>query len=248
MNKLAKQLIGAAIGGALGYFVGAVIAEVIALKEWQRDHPGEDYNDWDDDMVDGDENDPTEQLDPKEPAIFMGHNKKAKKLGVVKNYTQHFVSEGRPELAALVAKYNGNEELLEDVVVRDTINIEDEMEKLEMPETVEEKDISVVSLAQFANTELEVVSLNFYDDDVVTDQHDNPIDRPERILGDEALVSFGVGSQDEDVVYVQNLTKKCMYEVVRTNKDYAVKQERRAKKDAMRKHLNKEEDYGEDNT
>jgi len=210
MNKFTNQLIGAAIGGAFGYFVGAVIVEIINIKE--------NENDWED-WIDGNENDPVEgQLGPKEPIIFMGH-KKDKKIGKVKNYTQHFISEGRPELAVLAAKYNG--ELIEDAVVENTLDISEDFEVVE-DEIQEEKDISIISLAEFTlNDDFKSLTLNFYDDDVVTDEHENPINRPDRILGTEFSVSFGILSEDEDVVYVKNLTKKAMYEIVRTNTTYA---------------------------
>lgn len=255
MNTNVKILIGATIGAGIGYFVGSVIAEIVAIKDWEKANPGESFDDHIDDMVDGNENDPIED----EENAGMKLIERSRSGGVMsktikKNYSDIF--KNRPDIAKLAAKYNGDQQLPlpeEPTTVQDEIGgiahdivIEDEFDHIEMVE----KPISIISMSEFANDDegFETLTLNYYDDDVVTDEHDNPIDHHEQLLGEDALVSFGVMSQDEDVVYVKNLPKKAMYEVVRTNKNYAVQKSRAGRKAAVKRQLLKEEHGGEADT
>lgn len=236
MNKPLAYSAGAVIGGGIGYFVGAVIVEIIYIKQ-HKDELDDPYG-----GVTEDEQ-TEKQLDPKEPVIFMGHNKNVKTAGRVRNYTEHFKSQGKPELAALVAKYNmGEVEISEPSTgVEPDVQFEDELAD-------DDQDtpgpIQIISMDEYAGLDgYQTVTLRFYEDDVVTDEHDNPIDHPEDILGDEALVSFGELSGDEDIVYVRNDTKRAAYEVVRTNTEYSATPVRRNRRP------NKEEKHAEeDNT
>lgn len=247
MNTTAKILIGATIGAGVGWFVGAVIAEIIALKEnpnWEDDF---EYEDLDEDPGNDDETNLDGMKLMERPRSGGVMSKTIKK-----NYSEIF--KKNPDLEALVKKYNGGEVASEETngMTLDVV-IEDEFET---PEDTDHQPISIISLAEYANNEegLEALTLNYYDDDVVTDEHDEPISHPEQILGEDALVSFGELSEDEDVVYVRNLPKKAMYEVVRTNKNYGAqlqKSRRLAAKAAMKKRdridsMGEEDDHGEE--
>lgn len=238
MNKAFAFLAGTLIGGGIGYFVGAIVAEVIAQKEWEREH-GDDfeYEDLDEDSGNDDET----NLEKEEPVLFMGHNKNARPVGKVKSYTEYFNKQGKPELAALVAKYNQGDVVLEEprYGIEPDIQFEDDLEDPDVP-----GDIMIISKQDYANAEgFEAITLKYWEDDVVTDEHDNPIERPEDILGDDALVSFGELSEDEDVVYVRNETKRAVYEVVRTNKEYSAPVERlRRARRAVKEDRHAEED------
>lgn len=245
MNHTVKLLIGAAVGAGFGYFVGAVIVEIIKLKEESSVLDFYEDEENEDDLIEGkiEELKESNSIRRKE---LMG-NKKLK----TKNYTEYFKNQDRPELAALAAKYNGGD--LPNTI-QDGI-LDNDLLKSRMDEAIEEDfnqvedesevtDPSIISLAEFANAEgFDCMTLNYYDDDVVTDEQDNPIYRPEQILGDEALVSFGELSEDEDVVYIRNLAKKAMYEVVRTNKEYTLTEPKQL---PQRRALKKEEYNGED--
>lgn len=227
MNTTGKQITGAVIGAGVGWFIATIIADIIELKS-NEDIP------W----IDGDENDNPETI--KE----IGKPEMSKPR---KSYTEYFKSQDRPDLAELAAKYRPDDET-------DAIAAGDEIVDLTEDdfETVEDDEVTdpcIISLAEYANAEgLEAVTLNYYDDDVVTDQQDNPVDRPERILGDEALLSFGELSEDPDVVYVRNLSKKAVYEVVRVNKNYSAPSPTRARATLRQIRMaKKEEDDGEDN-
>lgn len=240
MNEKLNLLIGAVIGASVGYFIGAVAAEVIAIKESAKDGY-EDSEEFPQDGEDMDMEDEEYQILERKPRV------KNKVKSVKKNYTEFFKSQGRPDLAELAAKYNGDEEKVVNAPARTEEEIEGlhdgEFESAE--EENESKPIRIISLSEFANEEeFESVTLSYYDDDVLTDEHDNPIDRPERVVGEDALVSFGEQSEDSDVVYVRNETLRGVYEIVRTNKNYGATPERYARKKAVRK-VEKEEENEE---
>lgn len=223
MSKVTGILIGAAVGGAIGWFVGSVVVEIIHLKEYNPDDF--EWEDLDEDPGNDDETNLGERI-----VTYQRPEKNDKK--VVKNYTEAF--KGDDQLKKLVEKYNGDAISPESLDIPSSEPfIEDEFD---LPEEEEEKDIRIISVSEFANADgVEVVTLKYYNDDVVTDENDKPVDKPERILGDDALVSFGALSEDEDVVYVHNKLKKAMYEVVRTNKDYVAPAPARVRRRIVKK-------------
>lgn len=174
----------------------------------------------------------------------MGHEEKDTKnhRGKVTSYTEFFTQEGKPELAALVAKYNDGV-LVETEEPSTGIDpdymIEDELEQ-DVP-----TDIMVISKAEFANNaDYEVHTFKYYQgDDVVTSDNDIPIPHPEDILGDEALVSFGIQSEDPDIVYIRNDIKNALYEIVRTEKSFGAPPRRVRRDTPMKEEENAEEDH-----
>lgn len=240
MNTNVKLLIGAVVGGGIGWFVGSVVVEIIAAKN--DPFANEHYHD-------SDEFPQGEDIEIEEQTVMY---KKEDRPRRVKNYSDLFKN---PELAPLVEKYNMKVAPATDEIQGMTPDhmIEDEFD---MPEDEKEEDISIISAEDYANAEgFSAVTLRYYLDDVVTDEHDNPIDHPEQIIGDDALVSFGVLSEDEDVVYVSNLPKKAMYEIIRLDKEYTVPNPAKAKRLAMKEKMRRdridsmgeEEHYGEGN-
>lgn len=202
MSKTIAILLGAGVGGGIGWFIGSVVIEIIKLKEF----PWEDYEyeDLDEDTGNDDETNL-----PK--AENMTKKVKEKRT---RNYTDYFEQIQRPDLAALTKKYStGEEPIEEDANEEEWVDIPTEDEK--------EEEFQLVSLAEFANSELECVTLSYYEDDVVTDDKNVPIRKPEELVGEEALVSFGELSEDPNIVYVLNRKKNVIYEIVRTGNDYA---------------------------
>lgn len=234
MNKFGAATIGALIGGGIGYLVG----DYIAVNYMSKDD--DLYLEELDELV-GDVTKDYEILSRNQKKLETNHKKIERVNKKVKDYTQHFISQDRPELAALAAKYNEGivvntparegeeiEGLRDQVDDEEDLWLENESTDIDPDELnaayigISEKDPAIISVSEYANDdEYKHITLNYYDDDVVTDEDDKPINRPETFLGDDALVSFGVLSQDEDVVYVRNHEKKAMYEVVRLNKSYA---------------------------
>src|SRR5512138_2587942 len=92
MNRNVALLLGAGVGAWAGWFVGSVIAEVILIRE-EQSMPG--HSGYSDEAV-------------EEDNVVQVLDKKTKMGNKTKNYTKYF--ENRPELAKLVAKYNGGED------------------------------------------------------------------------------------------------------------------------------------------
>lgn len=228
MNNNIKILIGAGIGAGIGWFVGAVIAEMIALKSFDYENC-EEYQDHYKDV-------------PEEYTVLERNSTKVSKREKSKDYTKSFKS-----LQELASKYgmnvvtpDPNDETIKGMTPDYTI--EDELFEIDDSP----KDIEIISFAEYANDPegFEAVTLHYYDDDVVTDEKDNPISRPEQLIGDEALVSFGELSDDEDVVYIRNTPKRALYEVVRLNRVYASSPSRAKARDRIDK-MGEEEENGE---
>lgn len=62
-----------------------------------------------------------------------------------------------------------------------------------------------------------LISLTYFADGVLSDEHGAIIDDPEEIVGD-ALNHFG--EYEEDAVFVRNDAKRCDYEILRDERDY----------------------------
>lgn len=210
MNQTLKIAIGATIGGAVGYFAASVAVAYIHMMEDEKNRP----YDQSDEMPDNEEEE--ENQDNQRP-VEMSKNQKTRKT-IRTDYSAYFTPEEKVDLDKLAAKYNRGELPEEET--------EDETEVDETPELIDVGDdaaITIITMAEFANSQYgyEQVTLSYYDDDVVTDEEDNPIANPEKFLGEEALVSFGQSSNDENVVYVRNHEKKTEYEILHARCSYA---------------------------
>jgi hypothetical protein len=60
----------------------------------------------------------------------------------------------------------------------------------------------------------------YEDDDTLADENDEVIGDVFGVIGDDALSSFGEGSNDPEVVYVRNDKMQIDYEVIRLSKSY----------------------------
>lgn len=66
------------------------------------------------------------------------------------------------------------------------------------------------------------LTISFYvEDDVLVDENDEIIDDVVGIVGEQALTSFGMGSDDPDVVYVRNENLSIDYEVICIHASYS---------------------------
>lgn len=215
MNTTTKTAIGALLGAGIGWFVGSVIVEYIHMKE-EEFYRDAEYDE-SEEMPEGDEADKMEK--DQRPVEMSKKSKKVKAKTV--DYTKlYVVDEGKEDLKKLVQKYNHGI-ISEDETVGAT---EGEAWVDEDAETAEpEEPIQIISLADYANSDTgyEQHELNYFSDDVVTDENLVPIANPEQLIGEEALVSFGVLSENEDVVYIRNETIKAEYEITRLYREFA---------------------------
>lgn len=229
MNFNLKLAVGTIAGGALGWFVGSVIVEYLHIKEEQKYHK----YDVSEEFPEGTEADPNESEGPQP----MSKTKPGKR-----DYTKNFDPMLKASLESLAKKYNTKtqEPGVEEPEAKDPevevdaqFALEGEPEETFKPQT---GPIQIISLADFANsdTDYEQLTLTYYEDDVLTDANDEPLPgNYDKIVGPDALVSFGIMSQDEDVVYVRNSKLKAEYEIVRANKNYAApaEEDRRPRKE-----------------
>lgn len=66
----------------------------------------------------------------------------------------------------------------------------------------------------------EKLSWNFYEDGIVTDEHDDMVHAPAKILGTDFLDAFGMDDGDPDIAYVRNDQLAQDYEVCRIAERY----------------------------
>jgi hypothetical protein len=57
-------------------------------------------------------------------------------------------------------------------------------------------------------------------DNILADEHEQPVAYPERVVGEDSLRNFGLGADDHDVIFVRNDKIEMEFEIVRTNKSY----------------------------
>lgn len=219
MNRNLALFAGATVGGAVGYFVSAVVSDYIEEKEIRDLAPVGVLEDDEEQPTDEDEDEDTSSGKPP-------MKKKKQKVKREKtNYTNYFLSVDRPDLAALAKKYNEGTpegESNQNGLVATMIAV-DEFEDLPKGKPSLD-DITIISQDDFNNNpdEFEIVELSYYADEIVVGEDDNIIPGPEDIIGNDALVSFGVLSGDPDIVYVRNPKTRALYEVVRMSVKYAI--------------------------
>lgn len=224
MNTSAKVAIGAAVGFGIGWFVGAVIAEYIHMLEDEKGHP---YN------IDESVDDEVEEIDEFEEYQRPTNMSKTQKQTRVMNtdYTKAFKPEDKITLRDLAKQYGVTVEEPTEPPEGETPWVDEDAEA----DSLDDGPIRIINVAEFANSDsgYEQVTLYYYDDDVVTDEKKKIVPDPEKFIGEEALVSFGVLSDQEDVVYIRNDDRKTEYEVYRKDEPFLTTSERRMRRGAI---------------
>lgn len=85
----------------------------------------------------------------------------------------------------------------------------------------EETDMNepyVISPDDFDENGYEIVSLIYYADDVLTDEHDNVIRNRDKLIGKDSLTKFG--EYEEDSVFVRDDERKIDYEILADTRTY----------------------------
>lgn len=85
----------------------------------------------------------------------------------------------------------------------------------------EETDMNepyVISPDDFDENGYEIVSLTYYADDVLTDEHDNVIRNRDKLIGKGSLTKFG--EYEEDSVFVRDDERKIDYEILADTMNY----------------------------
>lgn len=85
----------------------------------------------------------------------------------------------------------------------------------------EETDMNepyVISPDDFDENGYEIVSLTYYADDVLTDEHNNVIRNRDKLIGKDSLTKFG--EYEEDSVFVRDDERKIDYEILADTRNY----------------------------
>lgn len=84
-----------------------------------------------------------------------------------------------------------------------------------IPYVITEKEFSE------ENQHFDKITIDYYElDDTLADEQEEPIPDVSSIVGDEALLCFGKGSNDPDTIYVRNEKLSTDFEVIRLHKSY----------------------------
>lgn len=155
-------------------------------------------------------------------------NEMKEELGIVVIEDEEDISEGLKEAADLT-RYDG-------ILNKEGYREEDENdeEEEEFPSKYYDTTINpkppfprkpayVISLDEFVNGEenYDKITLTYYvDDNTLADETESDIEDIEDMIGPKALSSFGLASDDPDVVYVRNDRVEVDYEVIRQFASY----------------------------
>lgn len=84
----------------------------------------------------------------------------------------------------------------------------------EMGYNADEPKPYVISPEEFGDNvdDYELISLNYYEDGVLADDWDEPIEDIDKVVGKDSLTHFG--EYEDDSVYVRNDRLKCEYEIL----------------------------------
>jgi hypothetical protein len=70
------------------------------------------------------------------------------------------------------------------------------------------------------NSPFEKITLTYYTDGTLADDHDKPVEDKGTLVGLENLQRFGTYSRDREIVYVRNEKHDAEFEIVRSDQDY----------------------------
>lgn len=148
---------------------------------------------------------------------FLSVKKKYEKLSKeeIKSVREYYERKSEP------AKEEASNDT-EDTEVEENgyYSVEDDNDYSEYPKSdiSDEKGPYVISPEEFGENDIfECISLTYYNDGVLADENDDPIDNIESVIGD-ALEHFG--EYEDDAVYVCNERLRLYYEILKDYRDY----------------------------
>lgn len=220
-------IIGSLAGGAVTYsllkekFKQEAQEDIDSVRAWADAQVEDAYNEYRDDVA-------------RIRKEFMGEGEEveiepAPYVEPVKNGVGvSYQPEEKTNYNSIAAKYVPSEEKKSiDQILRErrtAHNIEefDKQSEGEAP-AVEIKSLNtgfqIISYEDYSNDEMhhDKLSLTYYQgDNVLTDDQDVPVPSPDDIVGPQALTSFGVDSDDSNVVFIRNNTTKVDFEITRS--------------------------------
>lgn len=133
---------------------------------------------------------------------------------LVTNYSAAFNQQNKPKFEPDPAEEEYPEEDEE---------IEAELDSFDKAR-VRNDDPYIITIDDYntTNSHYDKITVTYYsEDDVLADENEEIISDPNSIIGEDALLNFGEGSDDADIVYVRNEKIAVDYEVIRVYKSYS---------------------------
>lgn len=189
-------LLGAGAGAAISYYLTAAKYEQIlqdeieSAKEYYRNKYGAS------DDVESDSGNDAEGSESSDDSI--GDSKPD-----LQEYAERIKREGYTDYAAISGE-----------------NPADKLGDLKEEEEQDMNEPYIITEDQFndEHDDYEKLSMSYYANGVLTDDYDEPVEDPDRVVGMGALNAFGDAGVDS--VYVRNNVLKCDYEILRDQRKY----------------------------
>jgi hypothetical protein len=106
---------------------------------------------------------------------------------------------------------------VDDLGYSGNLSVNEDDEEKEMDDTREPYVIMPDQFSEYAD--YDTISLTYYADGVLADDMDDVIEDIDEVVGEDSLNHFG--EFEDDSVYVRNDERKCDYEILRDNRNYA---------------------------
>lgn len=149
---------------------------------------------------------------PEETVENLGLQKAAKALQSYQQTDSEIIEEVEKEMA----ERSGPPVLVDDPT--DAFDYEEELKHRSIDTPY------VISYEEYMENDPEYiqVTLTFFEgDDILSDEHDKPVDDVDEYVGETNLLRFGHGSQDPNIVYIRNEKLDLDFEVARSDGSYA---------------------------
>lgn len=238
MNKLQATILGAVIGGGIGWIIGSIVADELFPEFYDEDELAELKNQYAEYHIFGDFYDNEDNEEPPAEEAY-DHPKR----GELVDYTKYYVANpdyNKPSLDSLLRTKMTTEEDVEEYDFEDDEEYDEELPEEEIPyldmdqleeyhpsEYIDLRDTEngpyIITEDEFGDNEPDYRQtdlLYFSHDDVLTDAKNMPLQSISKTVGEHALLNFGVFASDDNVVYVQNDALRAQYRIRQLDNSY----------------------------
>ena len=141
---------------------------------------------------------------------------------------EYYSRKNKPEVKAEVPEEEPEEEVEGQMSIDDYSEITTKLgytNYSDIPKSTEKEDASVdrpyvISPEEYGELEdYEQIELTYYEDGVLTDDQNEPVEDVDDIVGLDSLNHFG--EYEDDSVHVRNDSRKCDYEILRDVRNFA---------------------------
>ena len=141
---------------------------------------------------------------------------------------EYYSRKNKPEVKAEVPEEEPEEEVEDQISIEEYTAITKDLgytNYSDIQKSTEKEDASVdrpyvISPEEYGELEdYEQIELTYYEDGVLTDDQNEPIEDVDDIVGLDSLNTFG--KYEDDSVHVRNDSRKCDYEILRDVRNFA---------------------------